>query len=162
MEEPHMEKKHVSDSVVEKVCQLRPGHLNGAGRLFGGQLMKWIDEVGGLVGIRHAQSDIVTASVDNLKFMRGAGLKDMLVMIGKITYTGRTSMEVRVDTYVENVADGMRRPINRAYLVLVAVDEQGRPRPVPGLILDTEGERAEWEAAIKRKEMRARRQKEGF
>lgn len=78
--------KKVSDSMVEQVFQVRPEHLNGAGRLFGGQLMAWIDEVAGLVGIRHSNGDVITASVDNLKFMRGAYLKDLIVLVGRITY----------------------------------------------------------------------------
>lgn len=153
--------KKVTDSTVEQVYQLRPEYLNGAGRLFGGQLMAWIDEAAGLAGIRHAQSDVITASVDNLQFLRGAYQKDLVVLIARLTYVGTTSMEVRVDTYVETM-DGMRRPINRAYLTLVAVDADGNPTEVPRLCLQTEAERAEWEAGKKRKEMRLKRKQEGF
>ena len=155
-----MEKK-VSESRIEQVYQVRPEHLNGAGRLFGGRLMEWIDELAGLVGIRHAQRDVITASVDNLKFIRGAYLKDLIVLIGRVTYVGRTSMEVRVDTYIE-IIDGIRKPINRAYLTLVAIDGEGHPAEVPGLIIETESEKAEWEAGIRRREMRKQRREEGF
>ena len=155
-----MEKK-VSESRIEQVYQVRPEHLNGAGRLFGGRLMEWIDELAGLVGIRHAQRDVITASVDNLKFIRGAYLKDLIVLIGRVTYVGRTSMEVRVDTYIESI-DGSRKPINRAYLTLVAIDGEGHPTEVPGLIIETESEKAEWEAGIRRREMRKQRREEGF
>lgn len=155
-----MEKK-VSESRIEQVYQVRPEHLNGAGRLFGGRLMEWIDELAGLVGIRHAQRDVITASVDNLKFIRGACLKDLIVLIGRVTYVGRTSMEVRVDTYIESI-DGIRKPINRAYLTLVAIDGEGHPTEVPGLIIETESEKAEWEAGIRRREMRKQRREEGF
>ncbi|MCI8322720.1 MAG: acyl-CoA thioesterase [Lachnospiraceae bacterium] len=155
-----MEKK-VSESRIEQVYQVRPEHLNGAGRLFGGRLMEWIDELAGLVGIRHAQRDVITASVDNLKFIRGAYLKDLIVLIGRVTYVGRTSMEVRVDTYIESI-DGIRKPINRAYLTLVAIDGEGHPTEVPGLIIETESEKAEWEAGIRRREMRKQRREEGF
>ena len=98
--------KRVSESRIEQVYQVRPEHLNGAGRLFGGKLMEWIDELAGLVGIRHTQQDVITASVDNLKFIRGAYLKDLLVLIGRVTYVGKTSLEVRVDTYIESL-DGI-------------------------------------------------------
>lgn len=155
-----MEKK-VSESRIEQVYQVRPEHLNGAGRLFGGRLMEWIDELAGLVGIRHAQRDVITASVDNLKFIRGAYLKDLIVLIGRVTYVGRTSMEVRVDTYIESIV-GIRKPINRAYLTLVAIDGEGHPTEVPGLIIETESEKAEWEAGIRRREMRKQRREEGF
>lgn len=153
--------KRVIDSMMEQVYQVRPGHLNGAGRLFGGILMEWIDEMAGLVALRHAQTNVVTASVDNLRFIRGAYQNDLIVLIGKITYVGHSSMEVRVDTYVENV-DGMRKPINRAYLTVVAIDEDGAPVEVPGLIIESESEKAEWEAAIKRRDMRKKRREEGF
>lgn len=152
--------KAVSESRIEQVYQVRPEHLNGAGRLFGGKLMEWIDELAGLVGIRHAQQDVITASIDNLKFIRGAYLKDIIVLIGRVTFVGRTSMEVRVDTYIESI-EGIRKPINRAYLTLVAVDAQGNPVEVPGLILETEAQKAEWEAGIRRREMRRQRREEG-
>ncbi len=161
MKDENAMEKRVSESRIEQVYQVRPEHLNGAERLFGGKLMEWIDELAGLVGIRHAQQDVITASVDNLRFIRGAYLKDMIVLIGRVTFVGRTSMEVRVDTYIESM-DGIRKPINRAYLTLVAVDGNGKPVEVPGLILETEAERAEWEAGIKRREMRKQRREEGF
>ncbi len=154
-------RKKVSDSLIEQVYQIRPEHLNGAGRLFGGRLMEWIDEAAGLVGIRHAQSNVITASVDNLKFIRGAYQNDLVVLIGKLTYVGNSSMEVRVDTYVESL-DGIRKPINRAYVTVVAVDGNGKPMKVPGLISESESEKAEWEAGIKRREMRRQRKEEGF
>ena len=75
---------------------------------------------------------------------------------------GNTSLEVRLDTYVEHLEDGMRRPINRAYFTMVALDEDDKPTPVPKLVLETEAEKAEWEAAQKRREMRMRRKEEGF
>lgn len=153
--------KTVGDSMIEQIFQVRPEHMNGSGRLFGGRLMEWIDEIAGLVGSRHSEGNVVTASVDNLKFIRGAYQNDIIVLIGHVTYVGKTSMEVRVDTYVESF-DGIRRPINRAYLTLVAVDEDGKPRSIPGLKIETESEHAEWEAGIKRKEMRLQRRAEGF
>ena len=123
--------------------------------------MQWLDDVAGLVAKRHTRSNIITASVDNLRFIQGAYQKDVIVIIGKATYVGNTSMEVRVDTYVGNM-DGMRRPINRAYFTMVALDENDKPKRVPRLILESEEEKAEWEAAKKRREMRIKRKEEGF
>ncbi len=154
-------KRRISDSMVEQVYQVRPEHLNGAGRLFGGKLMEWIDEIAGLVAMRHSRSKVVTASVDNLIFIRGAYQNDLLVLIGKVVYVGNTSMEIRVDTYIEDL-EGMRRPINRAYLTLVAMDDNGMPRQIPGIILENENDKAEWEAGKKRKEFRMQRKREGF
>lgn len=155
------EKRKVEDSRVETMHLIRPNHLNSAGRLFGGILMQWIDEVAGLVAKRHSRSNITTASVDNLRFIKGAYQGDTLVIIGYLTYVGSTSMEVRVDTYMENMA-GERRPINRAYVTLVALDERDKPKKVPTLVIETEGQKAEWEAARKRRQIRKTRKEEGF
>ncbi len=156
-----LEAKRIEESMVETVHIVRPNHLNGANRLFGGILMQWIDEAAGIVAKRHAKMNVITASVDNLRFLKGAYQNEMIVIVGKLTYVGTTSMEVRVDTYVENKA-GLRKAINRAYFVMVALDENDKPTPVPQLILETEVERAEWESAKKRKEMRDLRKTEGF
>ncbi len=153
--------KKVSDSKMEHIYQVRPEHLNPAGRLFGGKLMEWIDELAAFVGMRHSGGGVTTASVDNLRFMRGAYQNDLIVLTARITYVGNSSMEVRVDTYIEDF-EGIRKPINRAYLTLVAVDDNGVPRQVPSITLETESERAEWEAAKRRKELRIQRKKEGF
>ena len=156
-----IDRKRVSDSVVETVHIVRPNHLNGANRLFGGILMQWIDEVAGIVAKRHSKCNVITASVDNLRFMQGAYQNEMIVIIGRLTYVGTTSMEVRVDTYVEN-KEGVRKAINRAYFVMVALDENDHPVPVPQLILETETEKAEWESAKRRREIRDQRKIEGF
>lgn len=156
-----LEGKKVEDSKVETVHIVRPNHLNGANRLFGGILMQWMDEVAGIVAKRHAMTNVITASIDNLRFIQGAYQNEMVVIIGKLTYVGTTSMEVRVDTYVEN-QEGTRKSINRAYFVMVALDENDKPVPVPRLLLETEAEKAEWEGAKKRRDMRNQRKVEGF
>lgn len=153
--------KIVDDSKTEQVYVIRSHHINSYGRLFGGYLMQWIDEVAGVVSRRHSGHAVTTASVDNLSFKAGAYENDMVVLVGKLTYIGKTSMEIRIDTYVEDF-EGKRRSINRAYVVMVAVDEKGSPIPVPGLILQTEAEQAEWEAGKRRYDLRRQRRIEGF
>ena len=106
-----VESRKVSDSRVETVHIVRPNHLNAAGRLFGGMLMQWIDEV------------------------------------------GRTSMDIKVDSYVESM-DGTRTLINHAYLTVVALNQNDHPIPVPRLEPTTEDEAAEWEEAKRRRELR--------
>lgn len=156
------EVKKVSDSLTEQVHLIMPHHLNGGGRVFGGMLLQWIDEVAGVVAKRHSGcQNVTTAAIDNLQFKAGIYAGDLVVLIGKVTYTGRTSMEVRVDTYAEN-SQGMRRPVNRAYFVMVGMNEEDKPTPVPALLVETESERAEWEGALKRKEYRLLRRRDGF
>ena len=156
-----MEARKVSDSQMEMIYLIRPEHLNGAGRLFGGKLVEWMDELSALVAIRHCRRDVTTVAIDNLRFMCPAYQRDMVVLIGRITHVGTTSMEVRVDVYIEDM-NGMRHPINRAYFSVVAMDENERPVEVPGIVIETEAQKAEWEAGEKRREMRLQRKKEGF
>ena len=153
--------KRVEDSRTENTYLIMPKHINGYGRLFGGILMQWIDEVVRTVARRHAGSIVTTACVDNLNFKAGAYLGNTVVLIGKMTYVGRTSMEVRVDTYVEDM-DGTRRIINRAYEVLVAIDQNDNKLEVPGLAVETESEKAEWIGGEKRYALRKQRRKEGY
>lgn len=153
--------KKVSDSATETLHIVWPNHLNAAGRLFGGVLMQWIDELAGLVAKRHSHMNVTTASVDNLRFLKGAYQRDVVVISGKITYVGNTSMEVRVDSYVEDL-DGVRTPINRAYFTMVALDENDKPCTVPRLTLTTDEEREEWEKAKLRKEVRLMRKEVGI
>lgn len=156
-----MEAKRVNDSLTEQVQIIMPSHINGADRLFGGQLVEWIDIVAAVVARRHSGCNVTTAAIDNLQFKAGAFINNTLVLIGRITYVGNTSMEIRVDTYVEDLT-GVRKVVNRAYVVMVALDEEGNPTQVPKLILETESERAEWEAGKKRHSLRSKRRKEGY
>ena len=153
--------KKVSDSRTEQLHIIMYPDINGIDRLFGGQLLKWIDEVASATARRHCGHDVTTVAIDNLNFKAGAYLNDVIILIGKVTHVGTTSMEVRVDTYRE-VADGSRYPINRAYFVMVSMSGDGKPTPAPGLILETEAEKMEWDNAVKRRELRLLRQKEGF
>ena len=91
-----MEPKKVSDSLTEQMHVVIYPHINGFGRLFGGQLLQWIDEVAGATARRHCGHDATTAAIDNLQFKSGAFLNDVLILIGRVTYVGSTSMEVRV------------------------------------------------------------------
>ena len=151
--------KRVSESRTEQVQILSQGSLNGYKRLFGGKLMEWIDVVAAVTARRHSGRNVTTAAVDSLEFKEAAYANDTLVIIGYITYTGNTSMEICVKTYVESL-DGTRRLINKAYVIMVALDENERPTHVPGLILETEKEKREWEQALQRKAERRRRKKE--
>ena len=150
------EAKTVDDSQVETVHLVRPTHLNGANRLFGGLLMQWIDEVAGIVAKRHSGGTVTTASVDNLTFLKGAYQNDMIVIKGKMTWVGTSSMEVCVDTYVETL-QGERTRINNAHFMMVALDENDKPMRVPSLILQTEDEHLAWAHGEERRRIRNQR-----
>lgn len=145
--------RNVEYSRTEQTHIIRPSDLNGGGRLFGGTLLKMIDEIAAIVAMRHCGfKSVTTAAIDNLVFKSGAYVNDMIVLVGYVTYTGTTSMEVRVDTYVERT-DGMRYPINRAHIILVALDEKNRPAAIPQLVLENDIQQEEFMQAKRRKEL---------
>lgn len=146
-------KKTVNDSRAEQVHVLTMSNLNGYNRLFGGQLMSWIDEVAAVVARRHSSSNVTTASVDTLDFKKPAHANETVVIKGKITYAGKTSMEINVKTYVEKL-NGERILINEAYLIMVALDENENPQQIPELLLLTDEEKQSLNEAKKRREIR--------
>ena len=141
--------------ITSSVRIVLPQHCNGYAnpRLFGGQMMAWIDIIGAVAARRYSHRAVTTACVDDLRFLRPARLNDTIVQEAFVTWTGRTSIEVRVDSYVEQL-DGSREAINRAYAVYVAIDENDAPVPVPPFTPVTEAERAEYEAALARRQRR--------
>lgn len=148
--------KTVKDSYTEQVQILNQSNINGFGRLFGGNLMQWIDVVAAVVARRHCEKNVTTVLVDRLEFKKPARVNDTVVLTGYITYAGKTSMEICVKTYVEAL-NGDRMLINKAYVVMVALDENDNPSPVPDLILTNEREIKEREEAKKRREMRSKK-----
>ena len=136
-----------------------PQHCNGYSkpRLFGGQIMAWIDVIGAVAARRYTRTAVTTVCVDNLNFLKPAYLNDTVVQEAVVTWTGRTSLEVRVDSLVERL-DGERELINRAYLVFVALDGQDRPIGVPSFVPETDEEKLEYAAAETRRQVRLGRQ----
>ena len=132
-----------------------PQHCNGyvKPRLFGGQIMAWIDVVGAVAARRYTQKAVTTVCIDNLTFLKPAYLNDTVVQEAMVTWTGHTSLEVRVDSMVERL-DGSRELINRAYAVFVALDEQDQPSAVPPLVPETEEEKRVFREAEARKQFR--------
>ena len=132
----------VADSRTEQVHLIMHQHLNAA--------------------MRHAGTNrVTTAAIDNLQFKEATYEGELLVLIGYVTCVGNTSMEVEIDTYVER-SDGMRYSVNRAFFVMVAMDENEHPMQVPGLKICTEAEKGRHEAGLLRKNMRKNRMKTGF
>ena len=153
--------KYVQDSYTEQLQILNLSSINGYNRLFGGQLLEWIDVVAAIVARRHSGKNVTTAAIDSLQFKGPAYANDTVLLTGTLTHVGTTSMEVCVKTYVESL-DGAHRLINTAYIVMVALDENEHPTKVPRLIPITREEREEWEAGERRQELRRQRRKEGF
>ncbi len=144
--------------ITTSVHIVMPQDCNGYARprLFGGQVMAWIDVVGAVAARRYTQRAVTTVCVDNLTFLSPAYLNDTVVQEAVVTWTGNTSLEVRVDSFVERL-DGAREMVNRAYLVFVALDENDRPTSVPRFVPETDAEKAEYAAALARREIRLKR-----
>lgn len=161
MSDQDRSERSVSFSRAEQAYFVRPQHINSYGRLFGGVLLSWMDELAGIVARRHSGMEITTASIDRAEFIGPAVLNEMIVLEARVTYVGRTSMEVRVDNFTED-ADGYRTPLTRGYFVMVAVNEEGVPQIVPQLKLETAQQEQEFEMGKRRRDLRVERRKEGF
>ena len=128
-----------------------PNDANTLGNVLGGMVLHWIDLAAAVVAHRHCRSEAVTASIDRVSFHAPIRVGQVAVIAARMTYAGRTSMEIRVDVQSEDLLSGERRQTSTAYLTFVAIDKQGRPKPVPPLITETEDERREARAAEARR-----------
>jgi uncharacterized protein (TIGR00369 family) len=129
---------------------MQPEHANNLGHVHGGWIMKLVDEAGALACMRHAQKRVVTVAVDSLVFRQPIKIGDLVILNAEVTYTGSTSMEAEVQVIAENPVTGERTYTNTAYLVYVGLDDEGRPTPIPALIVETEKEKQRMEQAKKR------------
>jgi len=117
-----------------------PQEANVHGNVHGGVIMKMVDEAGALAAMRHANNLVVTVAIDSMTFMEPIRLGHLVICKAEVTYVGRTSMEVRVEVTTENPLEGNPRVTNAAYLVYVAIDDDGLPIEVPSLIYETSEE----------------------
>lgn len=135
-----------SDSVTEMVQLVLPNDTNTIGNVLGGTVMHWIDIVAAITAHRHARRLCVTASMDDLSFEAPIPMGALAHLRARVTHTSRTSIEVSVDVESENLNSGGRRHTSTAFVTFVAIDDQGRPVPVPPLAR-VPGDEAEHEAA---------------
>lgn len=150
MSNTNLNGKKISDSLAEQVHVLTMETLNGNQRLSGPRLLYWIDEVATIVARRHAGSDVTTARLSNMRFLRPAINKDTVVVKGHIVYAGRTSMKIKVDAYIERFC-GENTLIADAELWFVALDESEKPTPIPPLLIETDEEKADFAKAEQEK-----------
>ena len=149
-----MEGKRSQDSRIVIIQQMTQQDANLAGNVHGGVVMKHIDSTAGIVAIRHASGNVVTASIDRLDFFSPVFIGDLLNLKASLNMVGRTSMEVGVRVEAENFLTGEVRHTASAYLTFVALGNDGRPVEVPPLILETEEEKRRHDEAVARREMR--------
>jgi uncharacterized protein (TIGR00369 family) len=152
--QPQLQAKPVSASRISIAQLMQPEHANNMGDVHGGAIMKLADEAGALACMRHAQQRVVTVAVDRMTFRQPIKIGDLVIITAEVSFVGRTSMEAEVHVEAENPITGERTHTNTAYLVYVALDEQGKPVPVPGLIPETEEQRRRMEDGRARQEYR--------
>jgi uncharacterized protein (TIGR00369 family) len=152
--------KTVAESALIMTQAMGPQDINPAGNVHGGVIMKLIDTAAGVVAIRHARANAVTASIDRLDFLYPAYSGDLVTFKASINLVNKTSMEIGVRVEAENLFTGEVRHTASAYLTYVALDESGRPTQVPGLILENENDRRRNQAALVRRANRLQAKKE--
>ena len=149
----------MSDSLTPKpirasrvtISQLmHPEHANLLGNVHGGWIMKLVDEAGALACMRHAQRKVVTVAIDSMVFRQPIRIGDLVIINAEVSYTGHTSMEAEVQVLAENPLTGEQTHTNTAYLVYVALDDEGKPTSVPQLKAETEEEKRRMEKAQER------------
>ncbi|MFC1873358.1 acyl-CoA thioesterase [Chloroflexota bacterium] len=157
-----MQAKKISQSSAVMVVPMTPQDANVAGNVHGGVIMKLIDDVGGIVALRHTRSNAVTASVDKIDFIHPVFIGDVLTLKASLNLVGRTSMEIGVRVESENPRTGEIKHTASAFLTYVALDENGNPLEVAPLILETERDKVHNREAQARREHRlSERMKKG-
>jgi uncharacterized protein (TIGR00369 family) len=146
--------KTMRASCIQIAQLMQPEHANTQGNVHGGWIMKLVDEAGALAAMRHAGHRTVTVAIDRMVFRQPIRIGDLVILNADVTYTGRTSMEIEVDVVAENPITGERSQTNTAYLVFVAIDDNGKPTPIPPLLAETPEEKARMEAAKQRQQKR--------
>jgi acyl-CoA hydrolase len=131
-----------------------PSHTNALGTIFGGVVMSWIDIAGAIAAQRYARSSVVTVSIDYMHFIVPIKIGYAVQTKARVTYAGKTSMEVEIHVDAENTSTGEIRRATSAFLTYVAVDEFGRPRRVPPFIAKGAAEKRRYQEALERRTRR--------
>ena len=151
--------KRVLESQVALNQLMLSEHANPMGSVHGGNIMKLVDETGGLCAMRHSRRPVVTVAMDSMTFHQPVNVGDMLMLEANMTWVGSSSMEVEVMVKAENLLTGEQTHTNTAYLVYVALDDTGRTTSVPPLLIETEQEKRRWQEAKARQRRRIKASK---
>jgi uncharacterized protein (TIGR00369 family) len=146
--------KPMGASKISIAQLMQPEHANNLGNVHGGWVMKLVDEAGALACMRHAQRRVVTVAIDQMVFRQPIRIGDVVILNAEVTYAGRTSLEAEVQVTAENPVTGERTHTNTAYLVYVALDQNGQPAPVPALFAETDEEKLRMQKARARQKHR--------
>ena len=155
-----MDAKPARASRVTLSQLMSPAEANLLGNVHGGHIMRLMDEAGASAAMRHSQRPVVTVAVDQVLFKEPIHVGALVTFDAVLTYVGRTSIETQIEVSAQHLLTGEVTHTNTAYFVYVALDEHGKPTPVAPLLVETDEERARWEAAKARQAYRlSQRQK---
>ena len=146
--------KPVKESQHETSELMMPHHANNLGHVFGGVMLSMMDKTAAVAAFRHCRMNVVTASIDRVDFREPIHVGDLVVMKASVNYVGRTSMEVGVRVEAEELLSGRRRHTNSCYLTFVAVDRNGKPIEIPGVVAETPDQVRRYQAAEQRRSVR--------
>ena len=149
-----MEERKASESFTVMNEIVLPNDTNTFGNLMGGRLMYWMDIAGAIASSKHCNAPCMTASVDNLSFKNPIKIGNIVHIEAKVSRAFNTSMEVHLRVWGEDSLHQYRYESNEAYFTFVALDPNGKPRKVPGLIPETEEEKRLYDGALRRRQVR--------
>jgi acyl-CoA hydrolase len=152
-----MEGKRVKESLAIKSAIISPPDANNIGTIFGGKVMSYIDDIAGLSAMRHSQMVVVTASTDSVDFIRPLKVGQAIHVESFVTWTNNTSMEVFIKVIGEDLKTGERFVGATSFLTFVALDNEGKPHPVPPVIPESESEKKLFDTAPERSRLRRER-----
>lgn len=148
-----MKTKFPRESVTVKTEHVLPNDTNHVGNLFGGKLMQWVDICAAISAQRHCGHVVVTAAINHVSFDKPILQNSVVTLEAKVSRAFKSSMEVFVDVYVENMVTGQKTKCNEAITTFVAIDENGVPLPVPELIPETDEEKRRYVSALRRRQL---------
>lgn len=148
-----MQPKKPSESLTILTDVVLPGETNPLNNLFGGELLARMDRAASITARRHSRRICVTASVNHVAFNRAIPLGSVVTLEAKVSRAFSTSMEIFIDVWIEDRESGVKTKANEAIYTFVAVDETGRPVPVPEIVPETELEKQRFDAALRRKQL---------
>jgi acyl-CoA hydrolase len=143
-----------SDSAVSTVRIMMPTDANIRGNVFGGAILRYMDEIAAVAAFRHARKNVVTASIDRMDFLAPVYLGNLLILKAIVNYVGRTSMEIGVRIEAEDLVTGKVTHAGSCYLTYVALDDKGHPTQVAPLIPVTADQRRRLKEALTRRKIR--------
>lgn len=149
-----MEKRNASESLIVMTELVLPNDTNSFGNLMGGRLMYWMDIASALAAMKHCGSPVVTASVDNISFEASIKLGNVVHIEAKVSRAFTTSMEVHLKVWGEDALKQEKYKSNEAYYTFVALNPNGKPKPVPELTAETDEEKRLFDGALRRRQIR--------